>query len=471
MWAIVQKFLAKLLGVKTIPPEVNGADENIARWHEVYRCKAPWLAYDFVTADGVKRTRQRMSLNAAKIVCAEIAGLVLAEPPEVKGSDLVMSVIKDEDLWRNLRTNTEYQAALGGQVLKICLEPGEIGLDFVKAPNFVPLMWDNTEVKEAAFLDRRVVGGKALIRVETHRKVEPSEGVYGYTITNRVFNVETGIEVPLSQFDEDIEAEYTVNTESPLFVYIPNPEANNIELESPLGISVFANSMDTLQTLDIAFDGMKTELVMGRQRILVPRVMARTYVDKDGKTKRGFDPTDEAYVLLEGDDSEKGKITDVSGQLRMEQFRNGIQTALDLLSVQVGFSSGYLTFDGSGGLKTATEVISDNSKTFKTIQAFRENLDKALKSIFGTINELGLYYKIEGASDADTEIIWDDSVIEGRDQRATYWTGLYQAKLADPVSALMGIHGISEEEATAMYDKIKKDSATVGATDLFGNGA
>lgn len=466
MWKQVQAFLAKLFGVKTIPPEVNGADENIARWHEVYRCKAPWLAYDYVYADGVKRTRQRMSLSAAKIVCAEIAGLVMAEPPEVKGSDLVMSVIDDEDLWRNLRANTEYQAALGGQVLKICLEPGEIGLDFVKAQNFVPLQWDNTEVKEAAFLDRRVVGGKALIRVETHRK----DGEDGYKITNRVFNVETGLEVPLAQFDEDIEPEYTVATSSPLFVYISNPDANNIELESPLGISVFANAMDTLQTLDIAFDGMKTELVMGRQRILVPRVMARTYVDKDGKTKRGFDPTDEAYVLLEGDDSEKGKITDVSGQLRMEQYRNAIQTALDLLSVQVGFSSGYLTFDGAGGLKTATEVISDNSKTFKTIQAFRENLDKGLKSIFATINELGRVYGLEGASDAETEIIWDDSVIEGRDQRATYWTGLYGAKLADPVSALMGIHGISEAEATAMHEKIKADSATVGAADLFGVG-
>lgn len=468
MWKSVFTFLAKIFGAKTIPPEVNGSDENIEQWHNVYRCKSPWLSYDYVYADGVKRTRKRMSLNAAKIVCGELAGLVMAEAPEVKASPLVEKVIKGEDLWKNLRQTTEYQAALGGQILKVCLEAkdNEIGLDFVRAPNFIPLAWDNTMVKDAAFLDRRVKDGKAMVRVETHRKTET-----GYTITNRVFDVQTGLEVRLELFDEELLPEYEVPTELPLFVYIPNPEANNIELESPIGISVYANALDTLQTLDIAFDGMKTELIMGRQRILVPSLVARTYTDKDGKQKRGFDPTDEAYVILQGDDKDAAKITDISGQLRMEQFRNAIQTTLDLLSVQVGFSAGFISFDGSGGLKTATEVISDNSKTYKTIAAFRDNLDRGLKHIFNVINQLGTVYGIEGAVIGETEIVWDDSVIEGRDQRAAYWTGLYGAKLADPVSALIGIHGISKEEATVMHEAIKKDSATVGAADLFGGGA
>ena len=41
-----------------------------------------------------------------------------------------------------------------------------------------------------------------------------------------------------------------IETTRALFVIWKNPEANNIDIYSPLGISVYANAVDTLQQLD-----------------------------------------------------------------------------------------------------------------------------------------------------------------------------------------------------------------------------
>lgn len=486
LWAKILGFIAKLFGANVAPPEVLGSDQNLENWWAVYRSKAPWLSYDYVTADAKKRNRRRKTLNGAKIVCSELAGLVMAEEPLVDAGDLVDQVIERHRLWDNLKKTVEYQAALGGQAIKVTIEPGEtgdqteIGLDFVKAMAFVPLVWDNSRVVEAAFIDRRVIDKKTLVRVETHRRgygpTSPDQdggpvptGPEGYVITNRVFDEQTQLEVPLSTFDSGLVPEAFLPVTKPLFAYIRNPEANNIDPESPLGMSVFGNAMDTLEVLDLAYDAFKTEILMGRQRVAIPGLIMRGYVDPETKERRmGFDPTDEAYVRFEGDDTAKLVPTDLSGQLRVEELRRAIQTNLDLLSIQTGFSPGYLTFDGTGALKTATEVISDASKTFKTVAGLRGALDQGLKAIFAVINELGAVYNIPGAVSTEPQITWDDSVIESRDARADYWLKLLQGKLTDRSTALMQVHGITEEAAKAMADKIKNETAVV--VDPFGAG-
>lgn len=479
LWAKILAFLGKIFGATIAPPEVAGADQNIENWWAIYRARAPWLPFEFVTSDGKKRKRNRFTLNMAKVLCSEMAGLVLSEVPEVSVSPLVQDVIEREALWDNLRKTTEYQGALGGQVIKVGIEKGLVGpegqpltsdkitLDFVKPQNFIPLSWDNSTITEGTFVDRRVVKGKSVIRVETHRR---NAARNGYTITNKAFDEESGQERSLEDFGGGIEPEVQVAIPMPLFAYIRNPEANNIEPESPTGISLYANAIDTLQALDLAFDGLKTEIILGRQRIALPGTVMRGYIDKDGTQRLGFDPTDEAYIRLEGDDASAMKPSDLSGQLRLSEYKAGIQTLLDILAVQTGFSAGYFSFDGTS-VKTATEVISDNSKTYKTMQAFRENLDAGLKHIFSVIDALGIVYAIEGFSMQPANIAWNDGVIEDRNSRSTYWTALYQAKLTDRRTAIKAIHGLDDAAAAEMDEKITDESKTVGADAVFNFGS
>lgn len=452
MWSKIISWLAKAGGLETLPPEVANQDEEMLGFWDIYKRKAKWLDYDYVTADGVKRTRKRLTLNPAKLACSEIAGLVLAEAPKLDVSDAVSEVLVAEDFWANLRRALEYQAALGGQALKIYRSSnGKVGIDFVKAYNFVPLAWDNTKITEASFLDHRVKGSKTYVRVETHRVTEG-----GYTIESKAFDEQSGVQVSLETLWPGVEASVYIETPVPLFVYIGNPEANNIDPESPVGISSFANAVDTIQAIDMAFDGFNTEILMGRQRIALPAAAMKKYIDQEtGTQKLGFDPTDAAYIRLSTDDASKFQPSDLTGQLRVDQFRNAINTQLGIYSMQIGFDYGYFSFDGKS-MKTATEVISENSHTYKTIQAYRDNIKKALESLFQAIDV------VSGLQASKPQIIFDDGVIEDRNSRAAFHIGLVNAGLEDPVSAISAIHGIDDVAAQTMYNKIPKVSDPFG---------
>lgn len=455
LWIKVIQFLAKAFGVQVVPPEVANQDACLSEWWEIYRSKAPWLPYKFITADAVRRERKRLTLNPAKIACAELAGLVLAEQPDVTGP---IDILESNNFWANFRRSFEYQAALGGQAIKLYKHGDTIGIDFVKAYNFIPLTWDNVCVTEGSFIDRRVKGSKSYIRIETHRKTDN-----GYLITSQAFDEQTNIETSLDDLWPGIEPSVTVETKYPTFVYIQNPEANNVDPESPLGMSIFANSIDTIKALDITFDSLNTEITMGRQRVVLPSNVMRGYIDPDSGARRlGFDPTDEAYIRLEGDDADGFKPVDLSGQLRITEYKDAIQTLLNLFAVQIGFDAGYFSFDGKS-MKTATEVISENSHTYKTIQAYRDVIKTALTQLFNAINELS------GGTES-VNITFDDGVIEDRNSKTKYYTDLYNAGLVSQAEAIAAIRGIDIDSATKIADVIKKDKVQVTASNIFGPG-
>lgn len=455
LWQRIASFLATIFGKQTMPPEVQNGNTSIQEWWAIYRAKAPWLSYSYVTSDAVKREHRRLTLNPAKIACSELAGLVLSETPAVTASQAVMDVLQAENFWANLRRSYEYQAAIGGQALKLVKEGDEICIDFVKASNFIPLTWDNAEITEASFIDRRSKGKDVFIRVETHKKTEG-----GYTITSAAFDEKTGIKQNLEVLWPDVEPEVFVATSVPLFVYIGNPEANNIDPESPLGISIFANATDTIQALDVAFDEFNWEILAGQRRIAIPGTCMRGYVDtQDGKRKNGFNPGDRVFMRLEGDDAEKFKPTDMTSPIREQSFIASINALLNLYAMQIGFNAGYFSFDGVS-MKTATEVVSENSQTYKTAQAHKDNLRFALIRLFRAIDI------VSGGKGEGIDVVFNDGIIEDRNTKAKYHQDLVLAKLEDTVTALMAVHGIDEKAAIAMAEKIKAENQTVQPVDL-----
>jgi len=45
--------------------------------------------------------------------------------------------------------------------------------------------------------------------------------------------------------------------------------ANNMDLDSPMGIAVFANAIDQLKGIDITYDSYVNEFILGKKRIFV----------------------------------------------------------------------------------------------------------------------------------------------------------------------------------------------------------
>lgn len=431
-----------------VPASVADRTEAIDEWFQLYKMKAPWLDYVYRTVDGRTRKRRRLTLNPAKVVCRELNSLVFAEDPIINGSDAVLEVLEQNNFLHNLKVLSEYTLALGGGAMKLRSDGEHIFIDFVKADSFVPLSWDNTRVTEASFVSHLVRSKRRFTLVETHKETDG-----GYLITNKMFDDQTNQEVALPY---GVEPEHLIITPVPLFAYIKPAVANNFDPESPLGVSIYGNAVDTIKALDIAFDALNSEIVLGKKRIIVPTGAIRSVVGEDGKLRKYFDPTDEVYSALDIDDDKSLQIQDNSVDLRISEIKEAIQTLLDILAMQVGFSSGYLAFDGQG-VKTATEVVSDNSKTFKTKQAYENNLTNGVIQIMDAIK-----YLVRGAG--DNSIVFSDSVIEDRNSKATYWINLYSAGLAPLSLVLQKIHGVSHEDAQKMAEEINGSQDTV---DVF----
>lgn len=428
----------------------------IETWKLIYKNLPDWATYQTNGLTGTKTVRRKLT-SAAKVICAELAGLVWSEQPQMQMSKSLEEVFDDNNFFEEMQKRIEYFAALGGLAVKGYYDGKGIKLDFVTADRFIPLSYSSDEITEAQFLDYRTYDSKQYVRIETYQVTET-----GYIITNELYNDENK-QVPLSTIPElaDLEIGVEITTDAKLFSYVKYPVANNIDMDSPLGLAMFANSLGSLEALDTAYDLLNDELVLGRKRIIVPHSAMQTIFDTDRQSfDRFFDTNDRVYQALHFEENESYKITDNSVELRVEDIMVAIDGHLRMLEFQTQFSQGSFSFDMKTGFKTATEVISDNSKTFKTKQAAQNQIDALIFDTVEIIQAISDIYQL----DIDTtgfELMWDDSVIEDRNSKANYQIILKGSGLTTTVKALMEIHDISEEEARKMAEEIKAENSFV----------
>lgn len=104
-----------------------------------------------------------------------------------------------------------------------------------------------------------------------------------YKIQNKFFKLsENGEEItPFTKEEQkkmNVKEEYIKNNKH---FYILKPAiANNKKKKSPLGISVYANAIDVLKMIDLALDGIKASMEIGKPRIAVSSTGVTTVLDK-----------------------------------------------------------------------------------------------------------------------------------------------------------------------------------------------
>ena len=186
---------------------------------------------------------------------------------------------------------------------------------------------------------------------------------------------------------------------------------NNEDIDSPFGISVFANAIDRLKFGDLIFDSYNTEFQLGRKRIFVSAQQQQ--VDpKTGEVKDVFDSRDLAMYVLPEDIKGENLIKDHTQQLRADAHELALQRALDLISDSCGFGTKYYKFD-SGSIVTATQVISENSKLFRTLKKHEILLNDVMIDFIETlVYILNTYTETTIAEPKNIEIKFDDSIIE-----------------------------------------------------------
>ncbi|MFP3414988.1 phage portal protein [Bacillus sp. SIMBA_074] len=432
-----------------------------------------WHNVKYHTIEGQK-SRKMASLNMAKVISQEIAALIFNEKCSINISDDVLSdniknVLDDNNFIKEFQRYLEYTFALGGMVIKVYWDE-EIKLSYVTADCFIPIAWDNKHITEGVFVNEMSKGDKKYTLLEWHL-VEGKVHVIKNELYESKNQGDLGVKVSLATLYPELEEEVRIeNLSKPMFVYFKPNTANNLDLSSPLGISLYANSLDTLKSLDIAFDSFQREFVLGKKRIIVPTSAIKTVIDPiSGMPHRYFDSTDEVYEAMKFDDGEQS-IKDISVELRVEEHTAAINALLNYVSMQVGFSSGAFSFDGQG-VKTATEVVSENSKTFRTKQSHETIIEDGIRDLVDIIIEVAsLYDEFESTDDYEVTVTFDDSIAEDQTAEINKQILLVTNNLTSKKKAIMKIHGVSEEEAIQMLEEITEENRTVlpENVDLFG---
>lgn len=335
-----------------------------------------------------------------------------------------------------------------------------IKIDYVTAPNIFPLTWDNCGAKECAFSSSTVVGGEKYIYLQIHRIGDDGN----YVIENSIYRNTHGemTEVSLSAVNgfENIPAVVHTNSPKPQFLLDRLNIANNVDNTLPMGIPAFANAIDQLKGVDVAYDSYVNEFVLGKKRVMVKPGAVK---DIDGNPL--FDPNELVFYVLPEDVGDGSVIDPIDMTLRTTEHRTGIQDMLSALSSKCGFGENHYEF-GNNNLTTATQVISTHSSMFQTIKKHEDILKPLLKELCRIILQLGNTYMNAGLNeDVKISIDFDDSIIENKEEKENKVYRMLDSGLMTAAEARSILMNEDFETARAALPKME-DMVTGGQDEV-----
>lgn len=415
----IDDIIKKISGYENLGLYDN--QEYMQMWLEWYRGKSEkfhsyriYNGKNFISMD-------RFSLGMGKRVCEDWANLLINEKTDVVVGDeasqnTLNDILRKCKFWKKANEGVEKTFALGTGAFVVRVDKipmsmdgytiipqGEVNVSFINGQKIRPITIEDGEITECAFIN---IGSKET-KISIHLKDEQGN----YKIHNIVAHGKDG-----ENLVYDIKDDYYIfdtKNSIPWFAILKPNIANNIDINSPLGISIFANNIDTLKEIDLIYDSFANEFALGRKRIFIN---ARNSVInmKNGEQQEVFDSNDVAIYVLPEDDDGKTTMWDNTQTLRVSDHQAGIQTQLNLLSYACGFGTNHYKFDG-GSVATATQIVSENSDLFRNLKKHEIIIEDALITVMNAIvYAANTFTQQRINAGTSIEIQFDDSIIEDK---------------------------------------------------------
>ncbi|MGF3141267.1 phage portal protein [Facklamia sp. P13064] len=434
-----------------------------------------WHKLKYRNSNGDIKTRNMVTLNVAKVMAQRMASLIFNEkviidvtsrgkPPENeedKAHEFIKQTLKANGFHKNFQRYYEYCMALGGMAIKVYEHNGKVKLAWASADTFFPLSNDSDVIDEAVFINEETKDGKYYTLLEWNEW----EG-NNYVVRNELYeskdSKKLGVKIPLNTLYEGLDERTVIQGLSrPLFIYIKPNIANNKDLTSPLGISLYENSYDTLYFIDYLYDFFMNEFKLGKRRITVDPTMLKGIAkyDNRGQTvgfEKVFDTEETVFTPIGKADE---GIKDLSVSLRSQDIIDSINANLELLSMQAGLSPGTFTFDGKS-VKTATEVVSENSLTYQTKNSHGTLVEEGINELVTTILEVAYLCDIyDGDLEVDVSVDFDDSIAQDRNQNYRYYSSATIDGLMPKAEAIQRIFNVNEDTANEWLKIINQEKS------------
>lgn len=443
------------LGFNTVGPAFY---EKVKEWRSWYAGDVKDFTHYKVRTGKMETLCKRHSLGMAKKLCEDWANLLMNEKVVItlegeKEQAFVDEVFRANNFEVKANEAQELKSAVGTVAYiprVVGQREGEaaqaIHIDFVDVEHIYPLTWRNGMVEECAFANRFAVDGEDYLYLQVHQR-----GANGlYEIHNHIFECHEGNigdkpRVAPAGYENIPDVVKTASAER-TFVIDRLNIANNYEANNPLGIPVFANAIDVLKGVDIAYDSYVNEFMLGKKRIMV-KPSATDFLNG----QPAFDHNDVLFYVLPEDVSDGAVIQPIDMSLRTAEHNMGIQDQLNLLSSKCGFGENHYKFNG-GSVATATQIISENSTMFRTIKKHEIILESALVELCRILLHYGNASMGAGLDeDVEISIDFDDSIIEDEETNFNRDARLVQ----------MGVMNLWEFRARWMNEDIETAKASL----------
>lgn len=389
------------------PNPFSAMRDSINRWADVLTATGDFWDYQ-ETEGGATYKVHRRTIHPARRVCTEWASLLLNDKTQiVTDNQQVTDWLEDwanrSGFWSKGQGLISDAFGLGTAAWGVWVDQAEpaVKLRRYDARMVVPLTWDDDGVTECAFCTKAYRDGIEYDQLQLHVR-----GERGYVIRTLVFDAESGDRVVL----EDVEEELATGCETPTFAVVTPAIPNSRVAFSPYGQSVFADCVDVLQSVDLCYDAIFKEVDLAKMRVLMSDALYEVE-RKDGKlTYIPFGKAD-TTVFRKVAGSEDF-IHEWAPSMRTEQQKSAYRLAIQTMGDQCGFGSQYFDIDKSGGIRTATEVSSDNSALMRNIRKHENLLQASIAQAVRALLYCQRAYCGEALPDeGEVTVMFDDSII------------------------------------------------------------
>ena len=440
-------FRSKAKEEFNIEPVISQSMEDmIQKCFAIYQGKPYWLD----DADHIK------TINFAKAVCSETARLaMLGTKITIDGSARAEWLQEQIDnIYFKLRDWVEYGCAYGTVILK----PNGKGIDLVTPNNFMITDYENGEISGVVFVNRDVVGKKYYTRLEYHRFVEDV-----YAITNRCYVGDTEndmskrIDIDKTPWSELLEESFIQNVDSPLYGVLKMPHANNVDVDSPMGLPIFSDAIEELKDLDIAYSRNSKEILDSKRTVLLDSDRLLPSGGKVAQTGVYFDRQRESMGLPDYVKNVYGNGTEdfykeINPELNTDTRLSGLNALLSQIGYKIGYSNGYFVFNESTGIQTATGVEAEQQRTIQFIKDVRDKVESCLDRVIYALNVFADLYNLAPVGAYETVYDFGDITYDREVDRQRWWNYVVQGKVPAWMF-FVKFEGFSELDAKKMVEE------------------
>lgn len=418
----------------------------------------------------------RHTLNMAKKCCEDWADLLFNEKcmisvSEDESNNVLQDILTKLNFWEFANRAIEKAGSVGTGAIVLSLDNiiknnniydstnAKAKLTYIHAINMYPLSWDNDKIKECAFANTQIINGEKYINLSCHKTKENGN----YVIYNHVFKCDK-YSGDIEEIEQDnIIPEFDTGSNIPWFVVIMPNSNNNKQVNSPFGISFFANSIDILKSIDIDFDSFVNEVTLSRKRIFVRDDLID--YGEDGKQHPVFHNSDIAVYTLPNGMNKDDLIQSENSEIRATDLERSLKNSLSLFSSSVGFGADFYTFDKMS-MKTATQVVSEQNAMFRRKKKHEILLESALYDIIKAICYALNTFSTYNINDDGLTIKFDDSIIEDMQSESERALRELQNGIISVVEYRQRIFGETEELAKEKYRQVLEYKAQENKTDI-----